>query len=355
MKIYYISTTDDTIDNINNVHNPFFKTLLLYNKYVSIANDIADADFIMIDSHISNVDKIHQFNKFKNKYLRFKRKIIICIYAPIDEKISRTQHYDTDDRYNDLFDDNFIYFTILNIKLRPNIIFIPLGSIPPEMINQNYLSDMKIDKNNNQKISSKLYFRGSPTHKIRNIVCEYLKDKNKCNIILNKSINYFWDKTQNNSNNYQEHLQDCYDNGMSLLIRGDREFCYVFCDYLYCENVICFINANSYKTIGLEKFGLDDVFLFFDIDEKPLDDVYKQIINILNDDNKMFENRKKVKEFYESFIMIDRAFKSQYAYHGGYNGFTHFIVYKMYKLLHNNYVLDDNKILDKDVLSIFND
>lgn len=44
----------------------------------------------------------------------------------------------------------------------------------------------------------------------------------------------------------------------------------------------------------------------------------------------MDNDRKKVKDFYESYI----------------------IVYKMYKLLNNNYLLDDNKILDPDALNI---
>jgi hypothetical protein len=72
----------------------------------------------------------------------------------------------------------------------------------------------------------------------------------------------------------------------------------------------------------------------------------------LNDKEKMDNNRKKVKDFYESYIMVDKAFNTKYAYHGGYNGFTHFIVYKMYKLLNNNYVLDDNKILDPGALNV---
>lgn len=354
MKIYYISTTNDTIDNINNIHNPFLKTLLLYDKYISISNEISDSDFIIIDSHISGPNKIQTFNKFKNKYLRFKKKTIICIYAHIDENISRTQYYNTDDRYNELFDDNFIYFTILNVQYRQNIIFIPLGSIPPDMINQRHLSTIQIDKNNYSIHNPTIYFKGSPTHKIRDIVCEYLKDKNGCNIVLNESINYFWNKIQGQTelNHYQKHLQHCYNSGISLLIRGDREYCYVFSDYLYCENIICFMNANLYKTIGFEKFGLDNVFLFFDINETQLNEVYERLKNILNDREKMDNNRKKVKDFYESYIMVDKAFKSEYAYHGGYNGFTHFIVYKMYKLLNNNYLLDDNKILDPDALNV---
>jgi hypothetical protein len=326
--------------------------LLLYNKHISIANELLDSDFIIIDGHISGTNTINNFNKIKNKYLHFKHKTIICIYAPIDETISRSQYNYTDDKYSDLFCDNFIYFTILNVQSKPNIIFIPLGTIPSEMTNGQFIKD--IDIADNIETHTKIYFKGSPTHIIRNIVYNCLSHKNDCNIVLNLNNQYFWNKLQshNDQNHYQKHIQNCAKHHITLLIRGDREFCYSFCDYLFCGNVICFINANSYKYIGLEKFNLDKIFLFFENDD--MNHVYNELKNILYETDKIYIYRNIVKNFYNKYIAIDFAFKKQYQYHGGCNGFVHFIVYKLQQILNNNYVLNDNKILDPHALSILN-
>jgi hypothetical protein len=146
-------------------------------------------------------------------------------------------------------------------------------------------------------------------------------------------------------NQYKQHIDNCISSGICILLRGNREFCYIFCDYLHSGNIICFINASLYKHIGLEKFGFDDIFYFFDINEHSLEFIHDTMINALNDKDNIIRCKNKIKKFYESFIKIDKAYSKKYSYHGGYNRFTHFIIYKLYDILNNNYNLVDNKIL----------
>jgi len=351
MKIYFISLKNDIMENTNNYYNPLLKSLLLYDKHISIANDIIDSDFIIIDCHLSNKENIGNFKKIKNKFLKFKNKTIFFIYAPIEET-SRTTYYNTDSIYDELFDDNYIYFTILNVHSRENIIYVPLGPVPPNMINGNYLANIELFKT--IAYNNKIYFRGSPTHIVRNIVCEYFKKRENCNIKLHENINYFWNGIQsaNDTNHYYDHISNCINSDINLLIRGDRDFCYVFCDYLYCGNIICFVNADLYKYVGLEKFGLDKIFYFFDINNTSLESIYNTLSNVLKNKDKIIEDKIKIKHFYDTFIKVDKAYSIKYSYSGGYNGFTHFIIYKMYEIINNDYKLNDNKILNPNAINI---
>jgi hypothetical protein len=352
MKIYFIANTDGEIIDVNNPYNLLLRTLLLYDKYVSTTNNIDESDFIIIDGYIRSIDYIDKFNHFKSAYLKHKIKTVIFIMTNIIEEESRILYYNTDLKYNTIFDDNYIYFTALNVPSKENIIFLPFGPIPPEMINNDYLAN--IDLLQNVNFYDKIYFKGSPTHAIRNIACDYFKTKEKCDITLQNSISYFWNKIQSQEyqNHYQQHITNCMHSDINLLIRGDREICYIFCDYLYCGNIICFINANMYKCIGLEKFGLDNIFYFFDINETPLECIYDTLINCLQNKETVCNNKIKIREFYNSFIKVDKAYSKKYSYHGGYQGFTHFIVYKLYNILKNNYTLINNKILDPDATKV---
>jgi hypothetical protein len=351
LKIYYVSNTHGNIEI--NQDDKFKKDLALYDKYIYFVDDIISSDFILITLRANS--SISEINKCKNDYILYKLKVIFYIYALQINDRSRENYYNTDSQYDDIFDDEYIFFTSMNVTPRKNIIFVPLPPMPSDFLNGSHIAKLKVYDEKKIKYTQQIYFSGSPTHQIRTTVCDFFKNKQNCKIKLNDNISFFWEKKITNDY-YAKHILNCLNSDITLLIRGDREFCYVFCDYLYSGNIICFINANSYINLGFEKIGFDvnKMFLFYDINNISIDQIYEELVLLLTDKNKILEMKKTIKKFYDDFIYVDRAFSSYdtksvlYAH----IGFTHFYIAKLIEIYHNNYILKDNKFFSHYVMDI---
>jgi hypothetical protein len=313
--------------------------------YVEITDSLEDCDFILIDLNI-NVNKLEDIPslvedsiKLYDKYFYKVVVILNATWAARCIKSNPRRDYEVDRNIKKYLNKNITYFTCLDM-VGDNIVFLPACPTPKDIIKQP-TGYYKVYFNNKNNYYNKIFFRGSLTHNDRNVVLNKLQSYNDNRFDV-KSIDVkIYRENQIPDKHYEMYIEQLKRSDIALFIRGDREMCYNFWDYLRCNVIPCFYGNFHYKNLGFEKIGykFEDLFIYIERDE--IDVMHEKLSNILNDRDLILRMKSQLNDFYNKYIVSCPLYKNEFD--NLMTCHSHFSIGKLLEIKNNNYKLIDNK------------
>jgi hypothetical protein len=337
---------------------------------VEITDSLEDCDFILISLQI-NVDKLEDIKNIIENLIKIYDKYFYKIIAFLDAnyksrsiKNNPRKGYEVDKNIKQYLNKNIKYFTCLDM-FDDNLVFIPGCPTPRNYIKQpaGYYKDY-FDNTNNYY--NKIFFRGQLSHDDRNKVINKLQSYNDSRLDIKLiDISIYNDKVILPDNHYKNYIEQLKQSDIALFLRGDRDMCYNFWDYLRCNVIPCFYGNVSYKNLGFEKIGykFEDLFIYIEHDE--LDVMYEKLNNILNNKDLILRMKSQLNDFYNKHIVPCPLYKNSTeqprplqrpkmldCFCEGFVNITchsHFFIRKLLEIKNNNYRLINNKYFSSEV------
>jgi len=327
------------------VNSQWNKSWLSKIDYVEITDSLEDCDFILIDLFL-NVDKLEDIPGLIEDsiklYDRYLYKIIAFLRAPWKVRCISSEpreDYEVDRHIKEYLNKKIKYFTCLDM-FGDNIVFFPACPTPKDIIRQP-TGYYKVYFDNKSKYHNKIFFRGSLTHNDRNVVLNKLRSYNDNRFDVKLIDAKIYNEKQIPDKHYEMYIEQLKQSDIALFIRGDRDMCFNFWDYLRCNVIPCFYGNFSYKNLGFEKIGykFEDLFIYIERDE--IDVMHEKLINILNDKDLILRMKSQLNDFYNKYIVSCPLYKNEFD--NDITCHSPFFLGKLLEIKNNNYELVDNK------------
>jgi hypothetical protein len=328
----------------------FFSWLSKINL-VEITDSLEDCDFILIGLQI-NVSKLEDIPSLIEDsiklYEKYYYKIVAILNAVWETRIINSyprKDYEVDKNIKEYLHKNITYFTCLDM-FGDNIVFFPASPTPKDIIKQP-AGYYKVYFDNKSNYYNKVYFRGQLSHTDRNKVISKLQSYNDNRFDV-KSIDVrIYGKEPIPDKHYKMYIEELKKSDIALFIRGDRDMCYNFWDYLRCNVIPCFYGNSSYKNLGFEKIGykFEDLFIYIERDE--IEVMHGKLSNILNDKDLILRMKSKLNDFYNKHIVSCPLYKN--AIDNDVTCHSPFLIAKLHEIKNNNYKLVDNRYFSSEV------
>ena len=270
-------------------------------------------------------------------------------------------------RTSDVVDQHFLKENDENLPVfcrtmdisAPNFVITPLCHNFPERISMEEDYFKIVNRQPNDRLFNKCFWRGSPTHYTRKNVVDFLNSKKNKLIDVDfwqaKTGSIYGDQPSPKAWEYINFFEEMKKSDIGLCIRGDRAWLYSFFDIMRAGAIPVCINT-QYHNLGLENIGykVDDLFLSYDLTKgDTLEDVYDGITRLLQNKEKCLEMKKNVTRFYKSIYLTDRTLNvKKIDYFPGLTGFGDFFAAKVIDIIENDFKLKDNKLFTETVFDI---
>jgi hypothetical protein len=314
--------------------------------YVKITDSLEDCDFILINIHI-DVKKLEdipsQIGDSIKLYDKYLYKIIAFLSAAWEARRINSEprkDYEVDRHIKEHLNKKIKYFTCLDM-FGDNIVFFPASPTPKDNIKQPS-GYYKVYFDNKENHYNKIFFRGQLSHDDRNKVLNKLQSYNDNRFDLKSiDISIYRQGQAIPDKHYETYIEQLKQSDIALFIRGDRDMCFNFWDYLRCNVIPCFYGNFSYKNLGFEKIGykFEDLFIYIERDE--IDVMHEKLINILNDKDRILRMKSQLNDFYNKYIVSCPLYKNEFD--NDITCHSPFFLGKLLEIKNNNYELIDNK------------
>ena len=333
-----------------------------YNDFFERTENRIDAD-VVLEKYIPQKDVIQQP----------KKKTIYIFTRGTELKRDRSvwKILDTSDEHFIKKYPKFegITFCTYDVHPQKNMIRFPLNHMPHYRISQDKDYFKNLCKESEMNLFfNRCFWRGAPSHRIRNTVIPFLNKKNDSRLDLK-----FWKPktgiTYNNNHpapkawEYSSYFNELRKSDVALCIRGDCEWVFSFFDIVRAGAIPVCINT-GYSHLGWEKIGINwrDLFLNYDISSTndTVEDIYNGINNLLNDKDRCLMMKKNLRDFYKNIYLKDRGLDLYLLLRDhptnpkfiALCGWGDFFAGKIIEIIENNFVLKDNNFFSKNALEI---
>lgn len=329
--------------------NPFWALSKI--DYVENTDSLEDCDFILMFLDI-NLNKLEDITNLANDsiqlYNKYLYKLIVFVNSCWDLRCINSnprKDYEVDRNIKQYLNKNITYFTCLNM-FGDNIVFFPAAPTPKNLIKQEK-GYYKVYFENTKNYYNKIFFRGQSTHDDRNKVINKLQSHNDDRFDVKLINTCIYNDKIIPEKHYEMYIEQLKQSDIALFIRGDRDMCFNFWDYLRCNVIPCFYGNVSYKNLGFEKIGykFEDLFIYIERDE--IDIMHEKLINILNDKDLILRMKSKLHDFYNKYIVSCPLYKNTIDV--DITCHSHFLIGKLIEIKNNNYMLIDNKYFSSEV------
>jgi hypothetical protein len=321
---------------------------------VEITDSLEDCDFILIGLQL-NVSKLEDIPSIIEEsiklYDKYFYKLVAFLNAGWETRVINSdlrKDYEVDKNIKEYLNKNITYFTCLDM-FGDNIVFIPACPTPKNVIKQES-GYYKTYIENTNNYYNRVYFRGQLTHNDRSKVINTLQSYNDSRFdtkIINIDI---YGGKPIPDNHYEMYIEELKQSDIALFIRGDRDMCYNFWDYLRCNVIPCFYGNFSYKNLGFEKIGykFEDLFIYIERDE--IEVMHEKLSNILNDKDLILRMKSQLHNFYNKYIVSCPLYKN--VIDNDITCHSPFFIAKLHEIKNNNYKLVDNKYFSSEVTKL---
>jgi hypothetical protein len=225
----------------------------------------------------------------------------------------------------------------------PNIIIVPVDFNIPHTISQPALYWQHQPKMTQFEHHNRVYWKGSlANHESRETVFNYFKNKSKTYSVNPFEYRIYQKGGHAPSSVYIDYIKQIQQSDMVFNLRGDRPSTHSFFDII--QNGCIPININCMDDLGWENIMVNpnDYMLNFDLRVHSLDHIHTEIMNVLQDRDRVSRMKRNCVELFET-VFKNLSFP-----------WSEFILAKCFEIYKNNFdtALVSNKLICKEYLEI---
>lgn len=292
--------------------HPYLKIFLENNPNVTIVDNSIDSDLNLIQGNWMENELWEKSAKTIYLMPRIHKKHFPHSQPP-PYKLRLNSYY-VDDLRNLKFSENFI-FCRNDFGQDPKIINMPNGFLPGSCISKSKM-DCYWNENINTNLlyHNKVFWRGTPNHKIRKNLIKFYSDNSFQNFFCEPFNQKVYGENSVEFRTYQNYIYTLSQSDMSYCIRGSYPGVFSFMDVLSSGCIPILINCMNYY--GWENIfkNTENFMLMFDAEKQPLDDIHNEVSKVLSNKDKVLFMKSNIRNFYNKFITKDSHHTMAWAY-----------------------------------------